>query len=83
MARQSSKWSHWIDRLLTIQALDASQAITGLRRRPGHNCDGRRRKYDFRAGNAVFAPAAAVQFPNNRNLAGICLTNKPTDRCAF
>jgi hypothetical protein len=79
MALQSSKSNHWIDRLLTIQALDASQAITGLRQRRGHNCDGRRRKYDFRAGNAGFAPAAAVQFPNNRNRAGICLTNKPTD----
>jgi hypothetical protein len=79
MALQSSKSNHWIDRLLTIEAFDALQAITGLKPRRGHNCDGRRRKCGFRAGNAGFAPATAVQLPNNRNLAGICLTNKPTD----
>jgi hypothetical protein len=79
MALQSSKSNHWIDRLLTIEAFDASQAITGLKPRRGHNCDGRRRKCGFRAGNAGFAPATAVQLPNNRNLAGIYLTNKPTD----
>jgi hypothetical protein len=79
MALQSSKSNHWIDRLLTIEALDASQAITGLKPRRGHNCDGRRRKCGFRAGNARFEHAAAVQLPNNRDLAGLCLTNKPTD----
>jgi hypothetical protein len=50
---------------------DASQATTGFERRRGHNCDGRRRKFGFRAGNAGSAPATAVRFPNNRNLAAI------------